>query len=163
MIQLTQKERTLLEDQKKHEQICIEKYTNYANQAQSPQLKQLFQSYAAQEQKHYDTINQILSGQVPNLNQGQQQAGGQQATMANANAAQSATNMQGAMANQSDASLLNDMLMTEKYVSGAYDTAIFECADSNVRQALNHIQKEEQQHGEGLFNYMQSQGMYNPQ
>ena len=44
MIQLTQKERTLLEDQKKHEQICIEKYTNYANQAQSPQLKQLFQS-----------------------------------------------------------------------------------------------------------------------
>lgn len=30
MIQLTQKEKSLLEDQKKHEQICIEKYTNYA-------------------------------------------------------------------------------------------------------------------------------------
>ena len=67
------------------------------------------------------------------------------------------------MANQSDASLLNDMLMTEKYVSSAYDTAIFEFTDSNVRQVLNHIQKEEQQHGEGLFNYMQSHGMYNPQ
>lgn len=161
MIQLTQKERTLLEDQKKHEQICIEKYTNYANQCQSPQLKQLFQSYAAQEQKHYDTINQILSGQVPDLNQGQQQSAVQQQNAASA--AQSATNMQGAMANQSDASLLNDMLMTEKYVSSAYDTAIFECVDSNVRQVLNHIQKEEQQHGEGLFNYMQSHGMYNPQ
>lgn len=161
MIQLTQKERTLLEDQKKHEQICIEKYTNYANQAQSPQLQQLFQSYAAQEQNHYDTINQILNGQVPNLNQNQQQSGMQQ--QSTANAAQSATNMQGAMANQSDASLLNDMLMTEKYVSSAYDTAIFEFTDSNVRQALNHIQKEEQQHGEGIFNYMQSQGMYNPQ
>ncbi|MDI9468160.1 MAG: spore coat protein, partial [Bacillota bacterium] len=56
-----------------------------------------------------------------------------------------------------------DMLMTEKYVSSAYDTAIFEFTDSNVRQVLNHIQKEEQQHGEGLFNYMQSHGMYNPQ
>ena len=155
MIQLTQKEKSLLEDQKKHEQICIEKYTNYASQTQSPQLKQLLESYAAQEQTHYDTVNQILSGQVPSLNQGQQ-------SRSSANAAQSATNMQGAMADQSDASLLNDLLMTEKYVSSTYDTAIFECTDTNVRQALNHIQKEEQQHGEGLFNYMQSHGMYNP-
>ncbi|HBI27857.1 MAG TPA: spore coat protein, partial [Peptococcaceae bacterium] len=28
---------------------------------------------------------------------------------------------------------------------------------------LNHIQKEEQQHGEGIFNYMNVHGMYNPQ
>ncbi len=51
--------------------------------------------------------------------------------------------------------------MTEKYVSSTYDTAIFEQADSNVRQVLNHIQKEEQGHGEGIFKYMQSKGMYN--
>ncbi|HHW60872.1 MAG TPA: spore coat protein, partial [Syntrophomonadaceae bacterium] len=31
------------------------------------------------------------------------------------------------------------------------------------RQVLNHIQKEEQQHGEGIFNYMQNNGMYNLQ
>ena len=53
--------------------------------------------------------------------------------------------------------------MTEKYVSGTYDTSIFEFRDANIRQALNHIQKEEQQHGEDIFNYMQSKGMYNPQ
>jgi spore coat protein CotF len=52
--------------------------------------------------------------------------------------------------------------MTEKYVSGTYDTAIFEFTDSNIRQILNHIQKEEQQHGEGIFQYMQSHGLYNP-
>jgi spore coat protein CotF len=34
--------------------------------------------------------------------------------------------------------------------------------DANIRQALNHIQKEEQQHGEGIFNYMQSKGYYQP-
>ncbi len=31
-----------------------------------------------------------------------------------------------------------------------------------MRQALNHIQKEEQQHGEGIFIYMVNNGMYAP-
>jgi predicted Zn-dependent protease len=44
-----------------------------------------------------------------------------------------------------------------------YNTAIFEFVDTNVRQVLNHIQKEEQQHGEGVFHYMMNHGMYNPQ
>ena len=65
------------------------------------------------------------------------------------------------MINQNDAMICQDLLTTEKYVSGAYDTTIFECVDTNVRNALNHIQKEEQQHGEGIFNYMLSHGMYN--
>ena len=62
----------------------------------------------------------------------------------------------------SDESLCNDMLMTEKYVSGTYDTAIFEFKDPQVRDILNHIQKEEQKHGEAIFKYMESRGMYNP-
>lgn len=146
----------LLEDQKSHEQVCIDKYTNYANQAQSQQLKTLFQGYAAQEQQHLNSINQLLSGQVPATGQGQQQQAQMQSSP-------QGSKMQGAMANEQDATLCNDMLMTEKYVSNAYDTAIFEFTDSNVRQVLNHIQKEEQQHGEGIFQYMQSNGMYNPQ
>ncbi len=154
-VQLTQKEKTLLQDQKTHEEICVQKYQNYANQAQDPQLKQLFSDYAGQEQQHLDTINQILGGQVP--------AVGQQGQQNQQNSPGVGSNqMEGAMANQGDASLCNDMLMTEKYVSDTYDTAIFECSDSNIRQALNHIQKEEQQHGEGIFNYMQNKGMYKP-
>ena len=47
-------------------------------------------------------------------------------------------------------------------MSGTYDTAIFESANPNIRQALQHIQKEEQQHGEGIFNYMQQHGMNHP-
>lgn len=49
-----------------------------------------------------------------------------------------------------DASILTDMLMTEKFVSGAYDAAIFESADPQVRQALQQIQRDEQRHGEWL-------------
>jgi CheY-like chemotaxis protein len=78
-INLSQKERMLLEDQKKHEEMCIQKYKSYANQTQSPELKQLLNAYAQQEEQHLNTVNQILSGQVPNMNQqqGQQQQGQQ--------------------------------------------------------------------------------------
>jgi len=155
-IQFSQKEKSLLMDQKTHEETCVDKYAKYANQAQDPQLKQLFNSYSAQEQEHLNTINQLLSGQVPSV--GGQQYQGQQAQ----NQQQMTSTVQGNY-NQEDAKLCRDMLMTEKYVSGAYNTAIFEFRDTNVRQVLNHIQKEEQQHGEGIFQYMQSHGMYQVQ
>jgi spore coat protein CotF len=166
---LTTKERTLLEDQRSHEEICIKKYNNYANQAQDPELKQMFKTFASQEQQHLDTINQMLSGQIPNLQQGQQgqqnQQQGQQNQQNQQNQAQQPgqTPMNNAMQNQSDADLCTDMLMTEKYVSSAYNTAVFEFVDTKARQALNHIQKEEQQHGEGIFNYMKKKGMYQTQ
>lgn len=173
-LQLSQKEKMLLQDQQTHEEICIQKYTSYAQQASDPQLKQMFNTYAQQEQTHYDTLTQILQGQVPSMQQGQgqqgaqqqggqqmsgllqgsQQQGGQQMGMSNFNLTQSG---------KDDEALCNDMLMTEKYVSGAYDTAIFEFQDNQVRQALNHIQKEEQGHGEGIFNYMKEKGWYQPQ
>jgi spore coat protein CotF len=59
--------------------------------------------------------------------------------------------------------MLHDMLSTEKYVSSAYDTGVFECAQSDVRQALQQIQQDEQNHGEQLYQYMSSHGMYQTQ
>lgn len=168
-ISLTTKERTLLEDQKSHEEICIEKYTKYAQLASDPQLRNIFLNNAKIEQEHLDTLNQLLRGQVPSVGQqggtGQQLgAGGQQAQAQQQNAQQAGTNAQigNASGMVSDESLCNDMLMTEKYVSGTYDTAIFEFKDPQVRDILNHIQKEEQKHGEAIFKYMESRGMYNP-
>jgi len=171
-ITLTQKERMLLEDQKAHEELCIKKYNDYANQAQDPQLKQMFQAHAQQEQEHLNSINQILQGQIPNTNtqqQGQQNQQNQQGLQSqqlqqNQQNQQMALNQnQSKSYNQQDAYLCEDLLTTEKYVSSGYDTTIFECIDTNLRQVLNHIQKEEQKHGEDISNYMISQGMYNPQ
>ena len=156
-LQLSQKEKMLLMDQRTHEETCVDKYTKYANQAQDSQLKQLFNSNATKEQEHLNTINQILSGQVPSVG-GQQNQSQSQAQMTSAQG-QMTSSVQGNY-NQEDAKLCKDLLMTEKFVSGAYNTAIFEFRDTNIRQVLNHIQKEEQQHGEGIFQYMQSQGMY---
>jgi spore coat protein CotF len=160
-ITLTQKERLLLEDQKSHEQICIEKYTNYANQAQDPQLKQIFNLQAQDERTHLDSINQLLSGTIPQMGQQQNQNSSQ--NMINQNSAPTMNNTQVNTANVSDADMCKDLLMTEKYVSGTYDTTIFEFRDTRVRDVLNHIQKEEQKHGETIFQYMESKGLYNPQ
>ena len=158
MVSLTQKERMLLEDQKSHEEICIKKYNDYANQASDPKLSQMFKDLAQQEQQHLDTVNSILSGQVPAMNS-QQQAQGQQQSQQQS----TMTNMSNVgTPNANDKFLCSDLLSTEKYISNTYDTTIFECKDTSVRDALNHIQKEEQQHGEQIFDYMQSHGMYTP-
>ncbi|MCT4509123.1 MAG: spore coat protein [Tepidibacter sp.] len=152
MLNLSQKERMLLEDQKSHEQMCIENYTQFSQRAKCPELKQLFNEYVTKEQQHLDSINQILNGSVPNIQGGNQEQQSQPKTFAQSNTYDS-----------EDALLCKDALMAEKYISGAYNTTIFECCDTNLRQVLNHIQKEEQEHGEGIFNYMKSKGIYNPQ
>ncbi|HOO12799.1 MAG TPA: spore coat protein, partial [Bacillota bacterium] len=114
-INLTAKERTLLEDQKSHEEICIQKYSNYANMVSDPQLKEMFKNHANIEQQHLNSINQLLSGQMPGV--GGPQSGGVGSSWPN----QSLVNYrsQGSFsANRaSDKDLCTDMLMTEKYVS----------------------------------------------
>lgn len=155
---LTQKEKTLLQDMQKHEEVCIKKYQEYAAKALDPALKQLFNQHAQHEQQHFQTLGQILNGQTPAMNQ----QGGQN-TQQSQQVSQQQSFQSNIMGNQQDAYLCNDLLMTEKYVSNAYDTAIFEFRDSNIRQTLNHLQKEEQQHGEDIYNYMASHGMYKSQ
>lgn len=161
MLNLTQKERMLLEDQKIHEEACVKKYTKYAGEAEDAALKQMFLKHAGQEQQHYDTLNQILSGQLPSMSQGQGQQGQQNQQSYSQNTMQTASNS--GTYSQKDADLCQDLLTTEKYVSSTYNTTIFECIDTNIRQILNHIQKEEQEHGEDISSYMISKGMYNPQ
>ena len=142
-----------MQDQKKHEELCIKKYTNYANQAQDPQLKQIFEAHKQQEQQHLDTLNQLLSGQMPAQQSTSQQGASQQGTSVPSQPAAQPFS-------QNDADLCEDLLATEKYVSSTYDTVIFEFRDTGIRQLLNHIQKEEQQHGEYIYHYMESKGMY---
>ena len=159
MLQLTQKENSYLEDEKNQEQICIEKYNKYANEASSVGLKSLFQTLGQQEQTHLNSINQILSGTVPQVGSGnqssQQQQSGQQSTTTQQSSGQTANN------NPNDSYLCTDALSTEKHVSSVYNTSIFEFRDPSIRQVLNHIQKEEQEHGLKIYEYMAQNGMYN--
>lgn len=163
----------LLEDLKKEEDLCVIKYQNYAQQAQDSSLSQLFNKIASEEQKHYDTVNSLLqgggqsgssqSGQSEGLQQSSSANMGQAAGKVNLSQMGSGSSKQMSSGGGSDKYMLHDMLSTEKYVSGAYDTSVFESSNSNVRQALQQIQKDEQDHGEQLFQYMSSHGMYQTQ
>ncbi|MGI5877977.1 MAG: spore coat protein [Christensenellales bacterium] len=152
-MQFTQKETIYLKDLKEAEQTCVEKYRNYAAQAHDGQLKGLFTQISQKEQQHLDTINQIMSGTVPSM-----QSGGGNQPQLGFTPVYAATPTD--PHKQKDSFLCTDLLSTEKHVSSVYNTAIFEFQETNVRDALNHIQKEEQQHGEQIFNYMAQNGMY---
>lgn len=161
---LTTKEKYLLEDAKSHEETCIKKYDNYSNLACDAQLKAVFRANGQKEKEHLQTINQMINGQVPSMNQNSMnQSSGQQQPEQMPQSQQASIDQQSSGSSPfkaSDKELCTDMLMTEKYVSGSYDTSIFEFKDTSVRDVLNHIQKEEQKHGEAIFAYMQSKGMY---
>lgn len=166
IVNLTQKEKSLLQDQKSHEEMCVKKYTNYSGLVNDPELRSMFQNIANTESSHLDSINQLLSGQLPNVgSQSGDQSAQSQGVSQSSNSEQ---NMSGSIGNMSqsqmsDKDFCTDLLSTEKYVSGTYDTAIFEFRDPQIRSVLNHIQKEEQQHGESLFKYMESKGLYQAQ
>ncbi len=154
MISFNQKETSLLNDQKKHEELCIKKYASYASQAQDPKLKELFTTHGQQEQQHLSSINQMLGGQLPST-------GGQQSGQQPQPSGQSTFPPIQQSGTQADQIMCEDLLSAEKYVSATYNTAIFEFKDPSVRQVLNHIQKEEQEHGQSIYDYMASHGMYN--
>ena len=150
---LTQKENGLLCDLKNQEQLCIEKYTKYENEACDPALKTLFSSIKATEQKHLDTLTQILNGKE--MTMPPQSPSAVQAKLQ--------CNMSGCneVEKKHDAYLCKDALAMEKHVSSVYNTGVFEFSSPVLRDTLAHIQKEEQNHGEQLYNYLACNNMYN--
>lgn len=153
-MQLTQKETTLLADLKSQEKLCVEKYTKYASSALDPQLKELFTSIANVEQQHLNTISSIEQGNLPTENSSS--SSGQSVK----NSFTSNYGMGDTPDKQADAYLCSDLLADEKHVSGLYNTCIFEFKDASIRNTLNHIQKEEQQHGKAIYDYMSVNNMY---
>jgi len=147
---LTEKENLLLKDMKGQEELCIKKYTRYASEAKANELKTLFNEIAATEREHLATVNTIIDGGTPGVCAKQQPTGSSACTPVNYSTEDK----------DSDTLLLSDMLAMEKHVSSLYDTSIFEFSSPELRCALNHIQTEEQQHGERLYAYMKCNGMY---
>ena len=148
---LTQKETSLLTDLKSQEQLCIEKYGKYEQDAHDPCLKSLFKSIKCTEESHLSTISRIMSGEEVSTNAAPTAVSQKlECPMSSCSEAEK----------KSDGFLCKDALAMEKHVSGLYDTSIFEFTSPTLRDTLNHIQKEEQNHGEQLYEYMQCNNMY---
>ncbi|MBR5140728.1 MAG: spore coat protein [Clostridia bacterium] len=147
---LTQKENGLLCDLKTQEQLCIEKYTKYENEACDPALKTLFSSIKTTEQKHLEAINRIMGGEEVTM-----PGESPKAKKWTGEASSCPVDKKNA-----DAFLCKDALSMEKHVSSLYDTTVFEFTSPTLRDTLAHIQKEEQNHGEEIYSYMSANNMY---
>lgn len=149
---LKEKERAAITDLQTQEKSCVKKYGKYAQEARDPELKKLFQTLQKEEQKHYDSLEQVLSGTVPacdcNDNAGRDYQ--PKATY---------TGMTEPEDKQHDAFLATDCIGTEKLVSGEYNTDVFVCGESSLRKLLADIQIEEQNHAEMLYKYKMANGM----
>lgn len=151
------KELTFLKDLQKEEKLCADKYTKAASCAADPALQDMLTEIAGHEQQHHDTITQMMAGTIPTP-QPKPMPKPKKGAANQTGAPKSTASRQGKM---EDAYLVKDLLATEKYVSGAYNTAVFEFVDENARHALSDIQQEEQHHGKQLYDYLSANNMYN--
>lgn len=148
---LTPKETSLLKDLKGSEELCIEKYGKAMAEASDPALKDLFSALQSTEQSHLGTINRILGGEEVEM-------------MAAPTAVSQSFSPTPSTCSQAekekDAFLCKDALAMEKHVSSVYDVSVFEFCSPTLRDTLAHIQKEEQNHGQQLYQYLSANGMY---
>lgn len=144
---LTTKEQSLIADLKSSEEICIQKYNKYSNEACDAELKNLFCKLSQNEQTHLDWLNQIQNGTVPDC------AAISKGTPCNL---ESRT----PPCKETDTFLCKDALSMEKHVSSVYDISVFEFSNKDLRCVLNTIQTQEQNHGEQIYNYMSAHNMY---
>ena len=65
---LKEKEMAAIKDLQTQEEMCIKKYDKYSKEAKDPVLKDLFKELKTKEEKHYQSLQQVIDGTVPECN-----------------------------------------------------------------------------------------------
>ncbi|MCH5350508.1 MAG: ferritin-like domain-containing protein [Clostridiales bacterium] len=141
---LNQKEVQLITELKTQEQLCVQKYDFYATQAKDPELKKLFKKILKMEQYHYDMLDSLTKGTVPQIKSRKPGA---------ASYTPQAKYTGDSTAKEFDKFLCTDIIATEKYVATAYNNDLFYFASPEVRNVLNAIMTDEQNHAEMIWMY----------
>ncbi len=149
---LREKEKTAIQDLQTQEETCIKKYGKYSDEAKDPVLKDLFKNLQQKEQQHYDSLQQVLDGQVPSCNCNDSDG-------ANYDPKATYNSMTDSDDKKSDNFLVTDCIATEKLVSSEYNTDVFLFANAALRKLLADIQIEEQNHALMLYKYKTANGM----
>ncbi len=146
MINISEKERFLITDLQDQEKLCIGKYEKNENDAKDPVLKNLFSTIKMDEQRHYDSLAQLLNGTVPPVKPKDTAGQNYEPAATYAGDCNQADK-------ESDKFLCTDAITTEKYVASAYNFDLFQFGNSDVRKLLNDIETEEQNHAEKIYKY----------
>lgn len=149
---LKQTETDAISELQTQEKNCVEKYRRYKEQASDPALKSLFDRIEKEEQKHYDTLAQVLNGEVPSCNCNDSVGREYEPKATYTRTMQSEEK-------KSDNFLATDCIGTEKMVSSEYNSNVFRFSDTSLRKLLADIQIEEQNHAEMLYKYRTANGM----
>lgn len=143
-MKLNQKEVQLVTELKNQEQLCIQKYAFYAAQAKDPQLKKLFEKLGKHEQAHYDMLDSMSKGEMPQIKNRKPGAVSYEPT---------ACKNCSAPDKEFDKFLCTDIIATEKYVATTYNNDLFYFASPELRNVLNAILTDEQNHAEMIWKY----------
>ena len=142
---LSEKEMAAIKDLQTQEKTCVEKYARYIKEAKDPGLANLIDQIHREEQKHYDSLGQVLNGTVHpcdcNDSDGKQYS------------PKATYDMKESEDKKNDCFLATDCIGTEKLVSSEYNMDVFVCGEPSVRKLLADIQIEEQNHAEMLYKY----------
>lgn len=132
------------------EQLCIDKYKFYAQQAKDPELRSLFERIGHSEQTHHDALTALMNGKITDIHtEGPAAVSYKPGAQYKGRAAD----------RQHDAFLCTDSITTEKSVATEYNGDLFHFVAPEARSLLNDIQTEEQNHAEWLYQYKDAHGM----
>lgn len=126
-MQLTEAESTVIKDLQTQEKTCVEKYRFYEASANDKQLKNLFHRLGDEEQEHFDSLSEVLKGNVPNVASAQTGMEGYNPTVTYSAGDNSEEK-------KHDQFLCTDCIATEKLVSSTYNNDLFRFAATNVRK-----------------------------
>lgn len=143
-MKLNQKEVQLITELKNQEKLCVQKYEFYAKQAKDPELKSLFKKLLKYEQNHYDMLENLSNGTVPTI---------RTKTPVATKYEPKGTHPGDQTSKEFDNFLCTDIIATEKYVATAYNDDLFYFASTDVRNVLNAIMTDEQNHAEMIWKY----------
>lgn len=149
---LTEKETNAIQDLLTQEQSCVQKYERYSKEAHDPVLRDLFTDIKGDEERHYRSLDQVLTGKVPSCdcNDSKGKEYNPKATY---------DQLINSDDKKEDCFLATDCIGSEKMVSGEYNSNVFNFGESSVRKLLADIQIEEQVHAEMLWKYKTVNGM----
>ena len=145
-MQLSEKQKSLVQDLISQEELCIEKYSQYKNLAKDSELKNLFGKIREDEEQHYNSLQHLLMGECPSLNEKNH------AKLEYTPVATYTENFN-YKDKEFDQYLCTDSITTEKSISTAYNDDLFQFGEPKVRDLLNNMQTDEQKHAEMLHKY----------
>lgn len=143
-MKLNPKELQLITELKNQEELCVQKYDFYAAQAKDPELQSLFKKILKYEQTHYDMLNDMVNGVIPQI---------KIKTPVATKYEPKKTHPGDQASKDFDKFLCTDVIATEKYVATTYNNDLFYFASTDVRNVLNSIMTDEQNHAEMIWKY----------